>query len=172
MTRRAGMPPRRRAAPLHPRQPRIGVAEAVELHAHPVHDAEVQAAHLAVLVAGVEVVERAAGFERAAQAAGERPPATSCCRACVPNHMFERNIRQELSSTVPSPSGMASSFARGTRAGSRGSARCARSRRTVVVRRGVVAVAHFQERIVQRRKVAAQQQRGDAGLVRLERRAR
>ena len=91
-------------------QPRFGVAEVVELHAHAVHDRQVQAAQLAVVVAGVEVV-RATGRSSSVP---PRPPAVttgSFMLSCFqPDHMFERNSRQELSSTVPSPSGIASSF--------------------------------------------------------------
>ncbi len=52
-------------------QPVVGVAEAVEFHVHFVHDAEVEAAQPAVVVARVSVVEDAAGLQRAAQV---RPP--------------------------------------------------------------------------------------------------
>jgi len=51
------------------RQPGVRVAEAIEPHTHPVHEAQVEAAQLAVVVAGIQVVEGAAGLERAAQAA-------------------------------------------------------------------------------------------------------
>ena len=52
-------------------EPRFRIAEPVELDAHPVHDAEVEAAHFSILIAGVEVVERATGFERAAKRSGQ-----------------------------------------------------------------------------------------------------
>src|SRR5262245_43726417 len=45
----------------------LGVAEPVEGDSHPVHDAEIQAAHLAVLVSGGEIVERPPGLERSAK---------------------------------------------------------------------------------------------------------
>src|SRR5256885_300170 len=46
----------RRSTDLQIGQARVGVAEPVERDAHAVHDPEIQAAHLAVLVAGTEVV--------------------------------------------------------------------------------------------------------------------
>ena len=49
----------------------VGVAEAVELDAHAVHDRQVHAAELAVVVALGRVIEDAAGRQRAAQAAGQ-----------------------------------------------------------------------------------------------------
>ncbi len=87
----------------------VGVAESIELHAHAIHQREVEAAQLAVLVAGVGVVEHAAGLERPAQRAGgqHRHLVLSCW---LPDHMFDMNTRQELSSTVPSPSGIAASL--------------------------------------------------------------
>ena len=48
------------------REAGVRVAEVVELHTHAVHDAEVKAAQLAVLVAPVAVVEHAAGGQRGA----------------------------------------------------------------------------------------------------------
>ena len=47
-----------------------GVAEAIELHAHSIHQREVEAAELAVLVTGVGVIEHAAGLERPAERPG------------------------------------------------------------------------------------------------------
>src|SRR5439155_22811614 len=41
---------------LQPLEAGLGVAEAVELHSHPIHDREVQTAHLPILVAGLQVV--------------------------------------------------------------------------------------------------------------------
>ena len=43
-------------------QPGVGVAETIELEAHAIHQREVQAAHLAILCAGVQVVEGTAGL--------------------------------------------------------------------------------------------------------------
>src|SRR5687768_1008925 len=54
------------------RQPRLGVAKPFELYAHPVHNRQVQAAQLAVVVALVGVVDDPAGLEAAAQAAGQQ----------------------------------------------------------------------------------------------------
>ena len=48
------------------READVGVAEAGELHAHAVHQRKMQAAEFAVFVAGIEVVEHAAGREGAA----------------------------------------------------------------------------------------------------------
>src|SRR5262245_13889928 len=50
-------------------QPGLRIAEPVEVHAHPVHDTQVKAAQLAVVVAGREIVERSAGFQPATEAA-------------------------------------------------------------------------------------------------------
>src|SRR5438128_11533038 len=70
--RTAGSPPSMRPrVVLQLGQSRVGVAEAVERDSHPLHDAEIQTAHLAVLVAGVEIVERPPGLERSAETAGE-----------------------------------------------------------------------------------------------------
>src|SRR5215510_16594830 len=48
------------------------VAEAVQFDAHAVHEREVKAARLSVLVAGLNVIQRAARLESAAESAGER----------------------------------------------------------------------------------------------------
>ena len=79
------------------RQPRVRVAEVVQLHTHPVHQREIQAADLAVLVALVPVVQHAAGGQRAAEAAeGEdREPGVAAQgkapRSRSPEHA-ERNL--------------------------------------------------------------------------------
>src|SRR5262249_28550686 len=52
-----------------PREVLAGVAELGQLQPHPVHDPEVQAAQPPVLVAGVQVVVRAAGGQCAAEPA-------------------------------------------------------------------------------------------------------
>src|SRR5262245_3644371 len=52
--------------PSQPREPRVGIAEAVELHSHPVHDREVEAAELAIPVALSGVVEDPAGLQGSA----------------------------------------------------------------------------------------------------------
>jgi hypothetical protein len=50
-------------------QPVFGIAEVVEFDAHAIHDPEIQTANLAVVVSRMEVIERSAGFEGAAEAA-------------------------------------------------------------------------------------------------------
>src|SRR6266487_1972981 len=50
----------------------FGVAEVIKPRPHAVHDRQIEAAELAVVVALVRVVEHAAGFERAAQASGQK----------------------------------------------------------------------------------------------------
>ena len=57
---------------LQARQPRIGVAEVIQLNAHPIHEGEVQAAHFPILRGLAQIIERAAGLERPAQASGEQ----------------------------------------------------------------------------------------------------
>src|SRR5258708_34776728 len=54
-----------------------GVAEVVELDPHAIHDREIQAAHLALVVAVVQIAQGAARFQRSAQAArkNQREPA-------------------------------------------------------------------------------------------------
>src|SRR5262245_6032355 len=46
------------------------VAEAIQFDAHAVHEREVKAARLTVLVAGLNVIQRAARLESAAESAG------------------------------------------------------------------------------------------------------
>src|ERR1051325_8184327 len=50
-------------APSDAFQPRIRVAETLQLHAHPVHQRQIQAAQLPVVVALVQIVEAPAGLE-------------------------------------------------------------------------------------------------------------
>src|SRR3954469_23427202 len=99
------------------------------------------------------------------------PPASTTGNrllSCVrPTNRLERNIRHELSSTVPSPSGMLSNFAARYRNGSTCHLRGntpelihvpARDGfvavRVVVVRGGMVPLRHSQPRVVQGRQVA------------------
>ena len=88
----------------------------------------------------------------------------------LPDHMFDMNIRHELSSTVPSPSRH-----RVEPAGEVGELADVVARDAlvgvgpVVVRGGVVGRADVEERVEQAGEVAAEQQRGDARLVGLER---
>ena len=58
-------------------EPRVSVAEAVELDAHAVHDRQVHGAELAVVVALVDVVEHAAGLR--ACRPGRRPARPAAC---------------------------------------------------------------------------------------------
>ena len=87
--------------------------------------------------------------------------------------MFERNIRQRVVEHR--------AFALGHRVEPRGQVGelaevetrdALVAVRQVVVRGAVVRVAHVEERIVERRQIAAQEQRGDARLVGLETPAR
>src|SRR4029079_14760870 len=55
---------------LQPFQTRGGVAEAVELDPHAVHDRQIQTAHLAVFVAGFQIIARAPGLQRDSQNSG------------------------------------------------------------------------------------------------------
>src|SRR5262249_1276150 len=50
-------------------QSRLRITAVIEVHAHPVHDPQVEAAQLAVVVAGLEIIERSAGLQRASEAA-------------------------------------------------------------------------------------------------------
>src|SRR5262245_12960807 len=50
----------------------IRVAEAVELHAHPVHDRQVHAAQLAVAITLVPVIQHAPRLQRPAQTARQQ----------------------------------------------------------------------------------------------------
>src|ERR1051326_4103051 len=61
----------RPTGPLQILEAGLGIAEVIELDAEAIHERQVQAAHLAVVFTGVEVIQRAAGFERAAESAGE-----------------------------------------------------------------------------------------------------
>ena len=45
-----------------PLQARPGVTELLEFHSHPIHDGEIQAAHFPIVVAGLQVVQRASCF--------------------------------------------------------------------------------------------------------------
>src|SRR4051812_7126337 len=45
-------------------KPRIRVAKAIERYSHSIHDAQIQAAQLAIAVAGIEVIERTSRLER------------------------------------------------------------------------------------------------------------
>src|SRR5262245_26661379 len=56
-----------KTAALETREASVGVSEPIERDAHAVHDPEVQAAHLAVVVAGVEVIERSSRLERSTE---------------------------------------------------------------------------------------------------------
>src|SRR5213080_4230370 len=48
----------------------VRVAEAIERDFHAIRNRQIQAAQLALLVASVKILERASGFERAAETAG------------------------------------------------------------------------------------------------------
>ena len=50
----------------------VGVAEAIQCHAHSVHERQMETAGLAIVVALVEVVEDSAGFQRPVAVAGEQ----------------------------------------------------------------------------------------------------
>ena len=102
----------------------------IERHAHAIHDRQVQAAQLAIVVAGVEGSRGSAGLQRSAETAGESRPAASCCRASSPP-----TCSRATSGTVVEHGALA--FGHGVelawpdrRAGSDGSAKSARSRRT------------------------------------------
>src|SRR6266852_1947285 len=53
-----------------PLQACVGIAELLELHSHPIHDREVQAAQFPIVVASLQVVQRASCFQGATQPSG------------------------------------------------------------------------------------------------------
>src|SRR5262249_29663694 len=68
----------RRMEHLKPGEACIGITETIELNPHAIHDREIKAARLPVLVTGVDIVEGTAGFKRSAHAASKHhryPPA-------------------------------------------------------------------------------------------------
>src|SRR5436305_1440592 len=81
-----------------------------QLHAHAVHDAQVQAAQLSVLVARVEVIERPGGIERPAQSARSPLagrsivktgfPASFACASALSFAARMRSIRFSTSRTL------------------------------------------------------------------------
>ena len=94
----------------------------------------------------------------------------SCLR---PIHMFDRNIRQELSSTVPSPSGMLSSFVARYASWLKWKREMRSYPSDVLLCDAAWCPSlHLEERIVHGRKVAREKQGRDASLVRLETRWR
>src|SRR5260370_204576 len=48
-----------------------GVTELLEFHSHAIHEGEIQAAHFPIVVAGLQVVQRASCFESATQPSSE-----------------------------------------------------------------------------------------------------
>src|SRR5689334_21248914 len=53
--------------PLQRFEPRLRVAETIQLHVHPVHNRKEQTAQLAIVVAGLQIVQRAPRLDRASQ---------------------------------------------------------------------------------------------------------
>ena len=67
---------------LKPLQPSLRIAELLQLHPETIHQRQVQAAHLAIIFAGIEIIQRTPGFKRAAQVRRPAPAAGGSCRAC------------------------------------------------------------------------------------------
>lgn len=51
-------------------KPGLGIAELIELYVETIHEREVQTAHLPFLLARVQVIQSAPGFERASKTTG------------------------------------------------------------------------------------------------------
>src|SRR6202011_3061609 len=56
---------------LQPFQPRLGVAKLLQFYPKTIHERQIQAAHLTVVLARLQIVQRTSGFERASESAGE-----------------------------------------------------------------------------------------------------
>jgi hypothetical protein len=56
---------------LQPLQPSLRIAEMLQLHVVAIHQRQIQAAHLAVILAVLEVIQRASGLQRSAKSAGQ-----------------------------------------------------------------------------------------------------
>ena len=112
------------------RQARVGVAEPIERDAHPVHDPEVQAAHLAILVAGAQGSRATVPFRACRRARRPAPRATGCWCAFCPATGWTGTSGRSCRAPCRRLRASRPASSRGTRAGSDGSARCARSRRT------------------------------------------